>query len=138
MTSPERKRTLAGHIIGGHAASGTFSVDFTVHGADGVPSQMLTGLVDTRRLYSIVPAQILAKLGIRREHYRQFRREDGFVRQLGVGLVKMELQGKIAFTAHIVFGDDLHETIIGSMTLAAFALAADPEQRQLVPGLLTL
>ena len=137
MTSPERKRTLAGHTIGGHAASGTFSVDFTVHGADDFPSRTLMGLVDTRRLYSIVPAQILAKLGIRREHYRQFRREDGFVRQLGVGLVKMELQGKTALT-HVVFGDDLRETVIGSMTLVAFALAADPEQRQLVPGLLTL
>ena len=137
MTNPERKRTLAGHTVGGDAKSATFSVDFTVHGADDFPSRTLTGLVDTRRLYSIVPAQILTELGIRREHYRQFRRGDGFVRQLGVGLVKMELQGKIA-PAHVVFGDDLHETIIGSMTLAAFALAADPEQRQLVPGLLTL
>lgn len=37
----------------------------------------------------------------------------------------MELQGKTG-RAHIVFGDDRHESVIGSLTLSAFALAADP------------
>ena len=137
MTNTERKRALAGHTIGGDAAAGTFSADFTIYGPDGVQSHRLNGVVDTRRLYSIVPREILESLGVKREHYRRFRREDGFVRQLGVGLVKMELQGKTSRT-HIVFGDDRHETVIGSMTLAGFALAADPEQERLAPGLLTL
>ncbi len=137
MMDAERKRPLAGHTIGGDAAAGTFSADFTIYEPDGIQSRRLNGVVDTRRLYSIVPREILESLGVEREHYRRFRREDGFVRQLGVGLVRMELQGKTS-RAHIVFGDDRHETVIGSMTLAAFALAADPAQQQLVPGLLRL
>ena len=137
MMDAERKRPLAGHTIGGDVAAGTFSVDFTIYGADGIQSRRLNGVVDTRRLYSIVPREILEALEVRREHYRRFRREDGFVRQLGVGLVKMELQGKTSRT-YIVFGDDQHETVIGSMTLASFALAADPAHERLVPGLLTL
>ena len=76
-------------------------------------------------------------LGIKREHYRRLRRDDGFVRQLGVGLVKMALQNKTSLT-HIVFGDDRHEIIMGSLALSTFGLAADPEQKRLVPGLLAL
>lgn len=94
-------------------------------------------LVDTRKLHSIVPARILDELGIKREYYQRFRREDGFVRQLGIGLAKTGLQGKTSHD-YIVFGDDLHEAVVGSMTLTIFALAADPEQGRLVPGILTL
>ena len=125
----------AGHTIGGNAAAGTFSVDFTIHA--GGQSRTLTGLVDTRRLYSIVPAQILEELGIKRDDYQRFRREDGFVRQLGIGYTRLELHGETA-PVHIVFGDDRAETVIGSMTLAVFGLAADPEQKALVKGVLTL
>lgn len=129
------ERVYAGHTIGGDAAAGTFSVDFTIHA--GGQSRALTGLVDTRRLYSIIPAQILEELGIKREDYQRFRREDGFVRQLGIGMARMELHDATA-TAHIVFGDDRQETVIGSLTLSTFGLAADPEQKRLVKGLLTL
>ena len=137
MMGTERKRALAGHTIGGDTAAGTFSVDFTIYGPDGVQARHLNGVVDARQLYSTVPRETLEALGVKREHYRRFRREDGFVRQLGVGLVKMELQGKTS-RVYVVFGDDRRETVIGSMTLATFALAADPEQERLVPGLLTL
>ena len=129
------ERVYAGHTIGGDAAAGTFSVDFTIHA--GGQSRALTGLVDTRRLYSIIPAQILEELGIKREDYQRFRREDGFVRQLGTGMVRMELHDATV-PVHIVFGDDRQETVIGSLTLSTFGLAADPEQKLLVKGLLTL
>ena len=137
MANRERERIFAGQTIGGDSVAGTFSIEFTVHSADGLRLRTLTSLVNTRRLYSIIPAQILTELGIQREHYQRFRRADDFVRQLGIGLVKMELQNETGLT-HVVFGDDLAETVIGSMTLASFAVAADPEQQRLVPGLLTL
>ncbi len=133
----EHTRTYAGHTIGGDAVAGTFSVPFVIYGPDGVQARRLEGVVDTRYLYSIVPRQVLEQLGTTREHYQQFRRTDGLVRQLGIGSVQMELNGK-TFTNQIVFGDDLHEVVIGSLTLAVFGLAADPKQGQLVPGLLTL
>lgn len=129
------EQVYAGHTIGGADAAGSFSVDFTIYANQ--QSRALTGLVDTRRLYSIIPAQILEDLGIIRDDYQRFRRADGFVRQLGIGLAFMELQGETA-PVHIVFGDDRQETVIGSMTLATFGLAADPVQERLVKGLLTL
>ena len=133
----DQVRVYAGHTVGGNDRAGTFSVSFTLNGADGTQSRLLTGVVDTRKLHTIVPREILEALGIKREHYRRFRREDGFVRNLGVGLVRIELQGHVGST-HIVFGDDRHETVIGSMTLARFALAVDPDQEKLIPGVLTL
>ena len=129
------EQVYAGHTIGGADTAGSFSVDFTIYANQ--QSRALAGLVDTRRLYSIVPAQILEDLGVKRNDYQRFRRADGFVRQLGIGLALMELQGKTA-PVHIVFGDDRQETVIGSMTLATFGLAADPVQERLVQGLLTL
>lgn len=125
----------AGHTVGGADAAGSFSVDFTIHA--NARHRVLTGLVDTRRLYSIVPAPILEELGVKRADYQRFRRADGFVRQLGIGLARMELQGETA-PVHIVFGDDRQETVIGSLTLAVFGLAADPIQERLVRGLMTL
>lgn len=132
-----RARDYAGHTIGGNALAGTFSVEFTIYGPDGTPSAPLTGVVDTRRVHTVVPRDILETLGVQREYYERFRREDGFVRNLGVGLARMELMGK-AHSEYIVFGDDPHEIVIGSLTLAGFGLAADPAEQRLTPGLLIL
>lgn len=133
----ERAEVDAGQTVGGDANAGSFSADFVLCSPDGKQRFCLTGLVDTRRPYTIVPRETLEALGVKREHYQRFRREDGFVRNLGVGFVKMELQGKMG-SAHIVFGDDCHETIIGSLALARFGLAADPARQELIPGLLRL
>jgi hypothetical protein len=132
-----RNLSLAGHVVGGNDEACAFGIEFTIYSADGQQSHTLTGMVDTGQQYSTIPSTILDGLGIVREHHLRFRRDDGFVRQLAVGWVKMDLQDKTS-SCPLVFGDDPTKTVIGRATLTYFAFAADPEQQRLVPGLLSL
>ena len=136
VTDRNGNLVYAGQVISG-GAEPTFDVEFIIRGQDEAKSHTLIGKVNAQKLYSIVPARILDELGITRRDYVRFRREDGFVRQLGVGWAKMELQSKTSHTC-IVFGDDPNETVIGSMTLVDFAFAADPDQKRLIPGVFRL
>ena len=131
------ERVYAGQTIGGDAVAGTFSVPFTIYWPDGILTRCWDGVVDPHRLYSIIPRQFFEELGVPRDHCQRFRRKDGLVKQVGIGSVRMELDGK---TSHnqVVFGDDLHETVIGSITVTVSALASDPERKRLVLGLITL
>ena len=89
-----RNLSLAGHAVGGNDEACAFGIKFTIYSADGQQSHTLTGVVDTGQQYSTIPSTILDGLGIAREHHLRFRRDDGFVRQLAVGWVKMDLQDK--------------------------------------------
>lgn len=136
VTDRNGNLVYAGQVIGGDAAP-TFDMQFTIRSQDEEQSRTLTGIVNAQKLYSIVPARILDELGVTRRDYVRFLREDGLVRQLGVGWATMELQSKTSHTC-IVFGDDPNETVIGRMTLTDFAFAADPDQKRLIPGVFTL
>ncbi|MYC31683.1 MAG: hypothetical protein F4X64_00705 [Chloroflexi bacterium] len=136
VTDRNGNLVYAGQVISGDTAP-TFDMQFTIWGQDEVQSRTLTGIVNAQKLYSIVPAQILDELGITRRDYVRFQREDGLVRQLGLGWAKLELQSKTSHT-YIIFGDDPNETVIGSMTLIDFAFAADPDQKRLIPGVFSL
>ena len=136
VTDRKGRLVYAGQVISGDDEP-TFDMQFTVRGQNEGQSRTLTGIVNAQKLYSIVPARIFDELGVTRRDYVRFRREDGFVRQLGIGWATMELQSKTSYSS-IVFGDDPNETVIGRMTLIDFAFAADPDQKRLVPGVFTL
>ena len=130
-----RQRILAGYTVGGKP--GTFSVDFTIWNPDRTQSRVLTGLVDTRVLKTVVPAQILDDLAIEKRYTEGFILSDGSRQELAIGWVEMKLQGETHYN-HIVFGADPDTIILGSMTLTVFALTADAKNRCLIPGLLLL
>ena len=130
-----KQHILAGYTVGGKL--GTFSVDFTIWNPDRTQSSVLTGLVDTRVLKTVVPAQILDDLAIEKRYTEGFILSDGSRQELAIGWVEMKLQGETRYS-HIVFGPDPDTIILGSMTLTVFALAADSENLRLIPGLLLL
>ena len=125
---------LPGTTIGGDG--GTFYVDFALWNPDHTRSRTLNGLVDTGASYALIPASILAELGIAPEKTKRFQLANGANQEFPVGWARMELDGQQE-NVHIVFGPE-NRILLGAMALEAFALAADAKNHRLVPADLTL
>ena len=126
---------LPGTTVGGPV--GTFYADFTLLSRDRTRSRTLNGLVDTGASYTMVPASILEELGVEREDTETFILADGSRREMSIGLVAMELDGRRR-SVYAIFGAEGAGILLGAMALEAFALAADAKNRRLIPGMLTL
>lgn len=132
---PAQNPPLPGTTVGG--AVGTFYADFTLWSQDHTRSRTLNGRVDTGVSYTRVPASILEELGVERFETRTFTLADGSRREMSIGLVDLELEGRHR-TVYVLFGDEKGQGVLGSMALSAFGLAADAKNRRLIPGELTL
>jgi clan AA aspartic protease len=89
-------------------------------------------LIDSGAIYSVVPAAILKKLGIKPIAEQSFRLADGskIVRKKGVALFKYK--GQIG-GADVIFGEKGDSTLLGAFTLESLGLALDPLKRELKP-----
>ena len=89
-------------------------------------------LVDSGAVYSVVPAAILDKLGIRPLATQQFRLADGskIERRKGGAFFRY---GELVGVADVIFGEEGDYTLIGSLTLASFGLVLDPLRWELKP-----
>ena len=72
-----------GSTIGG--AGGTFYVDFTLWNPERTRSRVLNALVDTGASYAMIPASILAELGIEPEQTKRFQLANGETQDFPVG-----------------------------------------------------
>jgi clan AA aspartic protease len=89
-------------------------------------------LIDSGAVYSVVPARILKKLGIKPIAEQTFRLADGskIVRKKGVALFKY---GNQIGGADVLFGEAGDSRLLGAFTLEALGLALDPLRRELKP-----
>lgn len=89
-------------------------------------------LIDSGAIYSVVPAPILERLGIRPLIEQEFRLADGskIVRKKGVAVFK---RGERAGGADVIFGEEGDSTLLGALTLEALGLSLDPLRRELKP-----
>ena len=87
-------------------------------------------LVDPGAIYSVVPAQILDRLGIRPIAEQKFRLPDdsSITRKKGGALFKYD--GRVG-GADVIFGEHGDATILGVLTLTALGLCLDPIKREL-------
>ena len=92
--------------------------------------------MDTGASYALIPASVLADLGIAPEKTRRFQLADGTTQEFRVGWAAIELEGQRE-NVHIVFGPE-NRVLLGAMALEAFALAADAAHGRLIPADLTL
>ena len=128
----------AGSVIGCDPDSpATFPAALTLYRPDGTDCRTLTGLVDTRMFYTVVPEAILSDLGVAPEREQRCHFPDGAVAKLPVAWVSVALPGKSG-RALVAFGKDADQTIIGRETLVGLALAADAANRRFIPVLLHL
>ncbi|MBI2171623.1 MAG: aspartyl protease [Chloroflexi bacterium] len=88
-------------------------------------------LVDSGTIYSVVPAPILQRLGIRPLTTQEFRLANGarISRQKGVAMFKY--RSRIG-GADVIFGEPGDSNLLGAFTLEALGLGLDPLRRELL------
>ena len=89
-------------------------------------------LVDSGAFYSVVPATVLRRMGIRPHSRRSFTLADGSAisRQIGDALFRFNRsQG----ASPVIFGEKDDSTLLGSVSLEALGLMLDPFKRELRP-----
>src|SRR5229473_2733293 len=88
-------------------------------------------LVDSGAIYSVVPASVLRKLGIKPLRAKEeFRLADGskIERRKGIALFRYERKEG---GADVIFGEPGDSTLLGALTLEALGLALDPIRPEL-------
>jgi clan AA aspartic protease len=92
----------------------------------------LTLLVDSGAVYSVVPASILRKLGVKPHSRRSFILADVTKITRRIGDLSFRLHGQQG-TSPVIFGEKDDSVLLGSVSLEALGLMLDPLKRQLRP-----
>jgi predicted aspartyl protease len=89
-------------------------------------------LVDSGAIYSVVPAAVLRKLGIKPVSTEEFRLADGSAVRRKKGIALFRYKDKVG-GADVIFGQAGDSLLLGAFTLEALGLALDPLRRELRP-----
>jgi aspartyl protease family protein len=89
-------------------------------------------LVDTGAIYTLIPRDLLEKVGTRATGARRFKLANGKVEEYSVGEAYVEVQG-IGATSLLVFGPEESQPLLGVTTLELLGLQVDPVSGQLKP-----
>lgn len=92
----------------------------------------VTFLVDSGAIYSVIPATLLRKLGVKPHSKRNFILADGSEVTRKIGDVLFRLDGRQG-AAPVIFGEKEDSTLLGSVSLGALGWALDPLKRELRP-----
>jgi len=89
-------------------------------------------LVDSGAVYSVVPSQVLRRLGLKPLTPQTFTLANGdkITRKKGIALFRM---GDRVGGADVVVGQKGDSTLLGALTLGALGLVLDPLKRELRP-----
>lgn len=103
------------------------------------PSKEFEGkfLVDSGASYTVVPENILKKIGIKPEGKEDFFLADGRSISRKVGNALYEYEG-IQRAAPVLFGEKDDSLLLGTFTLEALGLTLDPFKRKLYKALLRI
>ena len=93
--------------------------------------------VDSGAVFSVVPADVLRRLGIQPLRQETFRLANGthIIRHKGVAIFKFQ---EWIGGSDVIFGEEGDATLLGALTLESLGLSLDPIKRELRPMLLTL
>lgn len=87
-------------------------------------------LVDPGAIYSLAPAPILRRLGIRPLRREEFELADGSTMRRLVGLALFRVSNKLG-GSEVIFGGPRDEPLLGAVTLEALGFELDPVRRRL-------
>ncbi len=93
-------------------------------------TELLEFLVDSGAIYSVVPARVLRKLGIKPVDKKEFRLADGTKISRKKGGALFRYNGYVG-GADVIFGEKGDATLLGAFTLTALGLGLDPLKREL-------
>jgi len=93
-------------------------------------TRTLEFIVDSGALYSVVPADVLEKLGVRPIKEQEFRLADGSTikRKRGVALFRYK---DYIGGSDVIFGERGDYTLLGAFSLESMGLSLDPLRREL-------
>jgi predicted aspartyl protease len=87
-------------------------------------------LIDSGATYSVVPAQVLERLGISPVAEHEFRLANGDRIRRRRGIAAFRYRGRIGGSG-VVFGEDGDMNLLGALTLESLGFALDPLRREL-------
>jgi clan AA aspartic protease len=88
--------------------------------------------VDSGAAYSVVPGNVLQRLGIEPDTTQEFFLANGESVERKMGIAVFEYQGKIT-AASVIFGEEGDAALMGVTTLEGFGFVLDPFKRELRP-----
>lgn len=100
-------------------------------------TESLEFIVDSGAVFSVVPAEVLRRLGIQPLQQQTFQLANNtrILRWRGGALFKFR---EYLGVSEVIFGEEGDATLLGAHSLEAFGLGLDPIKRELRPMTLTL
>lgn len=89
-------------------------------------------LADSGALYSVVPSELLDRIGVRSTHVEEFELADGRVIERRMGGAHVTVRGRQAL-ANVIFGEPGDSTLLGVVTLEELGFVIDPSKGDLKP-----
>ena len=99
---------------------------------DRTRAEEIEMLADTGALYSIVPTEILDRIGVEPTHVEEFELADGSVIERRMGVAHVTLRNRQA-AANVIFGEPGDSTLLGVVTLEELGFVIDPSKGDLKP-----
>jgi len=99
---------------------------------DARKSSNVEFLVDSGAVYSLVPAHILKRLGLKPYRKLSFFLADGTEIKREVGDAYFSFNGGSA-PSPVIFGEKGDEPLLGAVTLESLGLVLDPFRREIYP-----
>ena len=115
----------------------TFRVTIEIGPMDQSRFEQIDALVDTGATYTVVPSNVLERLGITPQFRRRFRIADGRVVELDMAWAVVRVEGQMTYTI-CVFGEPETDVLLGRVTLQSLGLKVDTLKQRLVPAELPL
>jgi clan AA aspartic protease len=110
---------------------GTFSIAITVS-TDDRHTADLEALVDTGATNTVVPSDVLHRIGVQPHRRSTFQLADGREVEMDIGRAWVRVDGQREYT-QVVFGPEGNQPILGAITLEEMNLSVDPVSKRLVP-----
>ena len=112
---------------------GTFAIKFVVsHPLQPERRVELEGLVDTGALFTQIPEEILARIGIAPSGYRSVQYADGTGATVPVAKADIRLHG-VETATMILCGRPGSLVLLGATTLETLGFGVDPIHKTLIP-----
>ena len=111
---------------------GTFRQAIEIGDFEGSHFERVEALVDTGATYTSIPREILARLGVSAQEERPFILANGHQVSYGIAWIRLRLDGREQPTL-VIFADEGSQPLLGAFSLEGFGLAADPQNRRLIP-----
>jgi predicted aspartyl protease len=99
--------------------------------ADGAPVA-LDLLVDTGATFTVVPRDVLTRMGVKPVEQREVLTVNRKPLQRELGYVGIEVAGRRVFSP-VLFGEPDDFALLGAVTLEIAGLVVDPERKELYP-----